>query len=69
MSVQHLVVSKDDHARGKGYTRQVYIDGGMEGHEALVKPDTDFDDRFVCWSLDWQQFVTVNGWAVIIEEA
>jgi hypothetical protein len=58
---------RDRDAMNAGYTRRVYIEGGCQGGEFLVQPDTDFDDQFRAWGLDWQSWTNVNGWACTIE--
>lgn len=56
-------------ARAKGFTRRVYIDGGMEGFEGLIKPDTDLDGQFKAWDLDEGEWLTVSGWLVDVENS
>lgn len=50
------------------YTKLVSIEGGCSGFVALVKPDTDLDDRFKAFDIDNNEWVWVNGWACDIEE-
>lgn len=56
-------------ARAKGFTRRVYIDGGMEGFEGLVKPDVDLDGRFKAWDLDNGEWMVVTGCNCVIEDS
>ncbi len=54
-------------AREQGFTRAVYIEGGCEGFEALIKPDTELDDRFRAFDTDNSEWMNVNGWNCLIE--
>ncbi len=56
-------------ARVKGFTRRVYIDAGMEGFEALVKPDADLDGKFKAWDLDNGEWLAVIGCNCLIEDS
>lgn len=58
----------DRAARMSGHTRRIYIEGGCMGGEFLIKPDTDLDDRYRAWGVDWQEWTWVNGWNVLVEE-
>lgn len=60
--------AQDAAAIDSGFTRRVQIDGGCMGGEFLIQPDTDLDDRFRAWGVDWQEWAWVNGWNVLIEE-
>jgi hypothetical protein len=59
---------RDAQALDAGYTRLVYIDGGCEGGEFLVRHDADLDGRFKAWGIDWQDWTWVNGCNVLIED-
>lgn len=56
--------ARDWEAVSKGFTRLVYIVGGAEEGSFLIKPDTDLDSKFKAWGIDWEEWVSVNGWAV-----
>jgi len=58
----------DSAARKEGYTRAVYIEGGMQSGEFLIQPDTDLDSTFRAWGTDWQEWTAVHGCNVLIEE-
>lgn len=58
----------DNAAIALGYTRHVLIEGGCSGFAALIKPDTDLDDRFRAFDTDNQEWMNVNGWACDIED-
>jgi hypothetical protein len=50
-----------------GYTRAVLAESDAVTLELLVKPETDFDDRFKAWDVDGQEFIRVNGWLFTVE--
>ena len=50
------------------YTRLVLIEREHDEFAALVKPDTDFDDRFKAFDIDNNEWLWVNGWACDINE-
>jgi hypothetical protein len=52
-----------------GYTREVVASGGMHELYLLVRPDTDFNSRFLAWDTDEQEFVRVSGWLFSVEDA
>jgi len=54
-------------AKAAGFICLVYIEGGCEAGEFLIHPDTDLDDRFKAFGIDWDQWVWVNGWNVSID--
>lgn len=58
----------DNAAVMRGYTKAVYIEGGCNGFAALIKPDTDLDDRFRAFDTDNQEWLNVNGWNCLIED-
>jgi len=64
-----LWTENDKHALAAGYTKRVYIEGGMEDGNFLVKPDADLDSRFKAWAIDWSSWTFVNGWNCLIEPA
>lgn len=55
-------------AKAKGFTKLVYIVGGIQEGEFLVQPDTDLDSRFKAFGCDWDEWVSVNGYNCEIEE-
>lgn len=57
----------DDQAIARGYTDLWMIEGGCQGGEFLVKPDTDLDGMFRAWGVDWQEWSLVNGSNVLME--
>jgi len=59
---------RDAEALDAGYSRLVYIDGGVEGGEFLVRHDADLDGRFKAWGIDWQMWTWVHGSNVLIED-
>lgn len=63
-----IETAADSIAVAQGYTRRIYIEGGMEGGEFMIRPDDDLDSRFKAWAVDWQQWTRVTGCSVIIEE-
>lgn len=58
----------DRFAQRSGYTRRVYIEGGMEDGEFLIRADTDLDTTFRAWGTDWQEWTMVHSCNVLIEE-
>jgi hypothetical protein len=52
----------------QGFTREVTAENDHYTLSLLVKPDTDFDDRFKAWDMDEQEFIRVNGWLFTIED-
>lgn len=52
-----------------GYTREVFATTGAIDLYLLIKPDADLDGTFRAWDMDEQEFVRVNGWLFIIEDA
>ena len=54
-----------------GFTVEVmaYSDNGQYDLPLLVRPGTDYGDRFRAWSMDDQEFINVNGWLFTVEEA
>jgi len=65
---ESTMTAGDAAARKDGYTRTVYIEGGMESGEFLIQPDTDLDTTFRAWGTDWQEWTMVFGCNVLIEE-
>lgn len=57
----------DAAAEEQGYTRRIYVDGGGQDGEFLIREDTDLDSRFKAWGVDWQEWTWVFGWNVMIE--
>lgn len=69
MTYQATIATPDDlAAMAAGFTKRVYIEGGVEGGEFLVKPETDLDTRFKAWAADWQMWINVSGFSCSIEE-
>ena len=52
----------------EGFTEAWTARGGMEEAFLLVRPGTDFDDRFKAWDCDEQEFIHVNGWLCTFTE-
>lgn len=59
----------DNTAVRLGFTRHVYCDGGLVSFAALVKPDADLDGTFRAFDTDNQEWLNVNGWLFLIEDA
>ena len=53
----------------QGFTRKVVADCDQYTLFLLVKPETEFDDRFKAWDMDEQEFIIVNGWLFTVEDA
>lgn len=51
-----------------GFTREVVADCDQYTLFLLVKPETEFDDRFKAWDMDGQEFIMVNGWLFTVED-
>lgn len=47
-----------------GYTQEAEIEIGGTRLFVLVKPKTDFNDRFRAWDMDTQEFIKINGWLI-----
>lgn len=62
------LLTPDDLARSQGFTRLVFIEGGCGDGEFLIRPDTDLDSSFRAWGVDWQEWTTVHGSNVLIQE-
>jgi hypothetical protein len=69
MQLHSISTQLDQAAIAAGFTKRVYIEGGVEGGEFLVRPETDLDTRFKSWAIDWQQWINVSGFSCSIEEA
>lgn len=55
----------------EGFTEQAYAIPANGAHQELfllVKPDADFDGRFMAWDTDNQEYIMVNGWLWRIEK-
>jgi hypothetical protein len=66
-----MAIECDNAAMMAGYTRHVIVTSGdgCSDFAALIKPDTDFDERFKAFDTDNQEMIAVNGWNCIIEDA
>jgi len=53
----------------QGFTREVQADSDACTLYLLIRPDTDLDSRFKAWDMDGQEFIFVNGWLFITEDA
>lgn len=51
----------------EGFTQEVIAESDAVTLCLLVKPDTDFDDRFKAWDTDCQEWLWVNGWLFCTE--
>ncbi|MBY5581869.1 hypothetical protein [Rhizobium leguminosarum] len=51
-----------------GFTREIIADSGNHTLYLLVKPTTDFGDRFKAWDMDEQEYIHVNGWLFTCED-
>ncbi len=65
MNLQAAIIA----AAPAGFTRAVFASSDSFDLELLVRPDTDFDDRFTAWDIDAEELLAVNGWLFEIEEA
>ncbi len=52
----------------EGYTKEVVAESFEHTLYLLVKPDTDFGERFMAWDTDEQEWVYVNGWNFVITD-
>ena len=50
-----------------GYTQHVVADSDVYTLDLLVRPGTDFGERFKAWDTDEQGFIRVNGWLFDVE--
>ncbi len=57
----------DNVATLEGFTKEVFASSDGCDLYLLVKPDTDFDDRFKAWDSDNQEWLMVNGWLFTFE--
>lgn len=58
----------DNVATLEGFTRAVVADSDAYTLFLLVRPDTDFGERFKAWDTDEQQWLFVNGWLFTVED-
>lgn len=58
----------DNVAVQDGFTRSIIATSDLLDLYLLVRPGTDFDDRFRAWDTDGQEFIWVNGWLFTIED-
>jgi hypothetical protein len=47
-----------------GYNQEVQIEYRDVLLNLLVKPESDFNNRFKAWCMDGQEFIWVNGWII-----
>lgn len=52
-----------------GYTRPIFATADVYDLELLVQPDTDFDTRFRAYDTDNDEWLWVNGWMFVVEDA
>jgi hypothetical protein len=53
----------------KGFTREVSAECDICSLSLLVKPETDLDGHFRAWNMDDQEFIRINGWLWMFEDA
>jgi hypothetical protein len=58
----------DNVATLEGFTRAVIADSDEYTLFLLVRPETDFGERFKAWDTDAQEFVRVNGWLFTVTD-
>lgn len=51
-----------------GFTVEVFGEYKDIQLNLLVKPGTDFGDRFQAWDMNTQEYIQVNGWLAIFNE-
>lgn len=51
----------------QGYTKEYFASCDECDMPILVRPNTNFDDRFKAWDMDEQEFIHINGWLWIFE--
>lgn len=56
-------------ALADGYTREVFATSDDYDHFLLVKPDVEFDSRFLAYDTDQHEWIKINGWLYSFEEA
>lgn len=56
-------------AMAKGYTQEVWAEGGDYSLPLLIKPDADLDGTFRAFDLDECEWINVNGWNFTIKHA
>lgn len=56
-------------AQAKGFTREVWAEGGDYTLNLLIKPDADIDGTFRAFDTEECEWLSVNGWLFAIEEA
>lgn len=57
-----LLATDSVHARQRGFTRHVLIDGECSTINGLIRPDADLDGAFEVWDIDASEWLTVSGW-------
>lgn len=45
-----------------GFTDAYLISSGMLDFEVWVKPNTDFDTKFLAYDWEEQEYLWINGW-------
>ena len=56
-------------ARAQGFTQEIEADSDAMTLALLVRPGTDYDDRFTAWDPETEGLIRVNGWLFTVEEA
>lgn len=51
-----------------GFTREIYVDDGLECRHLFVKPGDYLDGAFRAYDADYCEWVTIAGWRVAIED-
>lgn len=57
-----------ENAKARGFTKEIYAEGGNYELSLLVKPDTDLSDCFQAYDLDQHEYLFVNGWLFMVED-
>jgi|HubBroStandDraft_3_1064219.scaffolds.fasta_scaffold116966_3 hypothetical protein len=55
-------------AIAKGYDVVVEATGNTMDFLLLVKPEQDYDDRFMAWDLEQGEWIMINGWLFSFSE-
>ena len=56
-------------AMAKGYTREIWAEGGEHALNLLIRPEAYTDGTFRAFDLDECEWLKVNGWNFSIEDA
>jgi hypothetical protein len=52
----------------KGYIREIELTDGVYNLHLLIKEDTDIEGTFKSWCLDDNEWLSVNGWTLWIDD-